>query len=130
MLFPTNSAYGSIPFKVNAIALFSETQRRFLCHYQVFGEFADDAPEPSMCWIVAIAHVPSHLDRERSEVDRCFNDLEPRIALEAATDQPGITGSVTADGCSRSCRIVWTAVRVAVSIPNGAPVLGFGANWG
>ncbi len=44
--------------------------------------------------------------------------------------QPGITGSVTVDGCSRSCRIVWTAVRVALSIPNGAPVLGFGANWG
>jgi len=50
-----------------------------------------------MCWIVAIAHVPSHLDRERSEVDRGFNDLQPRIALEAATDQPRKGCAVVSD---------------------------------
>jgi hypothetical protein len=41
-----------------------------------------------------------------------------------------MTGRITDDGCSASCRIVCVAVRMPAPTPKGSPVLGFGANCG
>jgi hypothetical protein len=37
--------------------------------------------------VVAIAHVPRHLDREGSEIDGGRRRLEPSVVSEAAADQ-------------------------------------------
>jgi hypothetical protein len=54
----------------------------------------------------------------------------PWRSMLCGRGQPGMIGSVTADGCAPSCRMAWAAMFVAEFCPNGAPVLGFGANCG
>jgi hypothetical protein len=69
---------------------------------------------------------PRRLERRMGTERRGVPIRPVRIGLP----QPGMIGSVTADGCVASCRMVWVAVWMDESCPNGAPVLGFGANWG
>jgi hypothetical protein len=52
--------------------------------------------------------MPSHFDRERTKVDRRFNGLQPKVALEATTDQLRERCAVVSDGdhfrdCEKVC---------------------------